>query len=55
MWGSLTVQPPLFPQETDLALGVTPDEANNNRFFLSTLEAIDATELDTRKCVFQRG
>lgn len=51
--GLVTIQPPLFPQETDLALGVTPDKANNDGFFLSTLETIDATELDTRKCVFQ--
>lgn len=51
----VTIQPPLLSQEADLALGVTPDEGDDDSFLLSTLKPIDAAELDARECFFQGG
>lgn len=50
-----TVEPALLPQEADLAVRVASDEADNNCFFLTALEAINASELDAREFFFQRG
>lgn len=50
-----TVEPALLPEETDLAIRVASDEANNNCFFLTALEAIDTSKLDAREFFFQRG
>ena len=50
-----TVESALLPQEADLAIRVASDEADNNCFFLTALETIDTSELDSREFFFQRG
>lgn len=40
---SLTIQPTLFAEEADLALGIAPHQAHNYSLLLTTLEAINTT------------
>lgn len=50
-----TVEPALLPKESDLAIRIASDEADNNCFFLAALEAIDTSELDASELLFQRS
>jgi hypothetical protein len=45
----LTIQPALLPQEADLAVRVTPHEADNDSLLLAALKAVDAPEFDARE------
>lgn len=50
-----TVEPALLPKESDLAIRIASDKADNNCFFLAALEAIDTSKLDAREFLFQRS
>lgn len=50
-----TVESALLPKEADLTIRVASDEADNNCFLLTALEAIDTSELDSGEFFFQRG
>jgi hypothetical protein len=51
---SLTVESSLLSEEPDFAVGIATNKTHNDSFFLTSLEAIDATKLDTRKPLLER-
>lgn len=51
----LTVQPPLFPEEPNLALGVAPHQRDDDGLLFAALEPVDAAELDARELVLKGG
>jgi hypothetical protein len=50
----LTIQPALLAQETDLAVRVAPDKADNDSLLLPALEAVYTAQLNTGEGLLQR-
>ena len=51
----LTIQPPLLSEEPNLALGVAPDQRDDDGLLFAALEPVHTAELDARELVFERG
>ena len=50
---SRTVESPLLPKKSDLAVRVASYKADNDGFFLSALKSVYAAQLDTREFVLE--
>ena len=51
----LTIQPPLLSEEPNLALGVAPDQRDDDGLLFATLEPVHTAEFDARELVFERS